>query len=161
MRLAMLNLFLKFTGPVSAAIVSLVLTGLWSYFDKPGLQSPEVTLSSSAAAVGILAQIATTMLGFMMAVLAILASISNTRLVRNLQRTGHFHRLLIVTFSGNIGLAAVTIISLLVTFRPDFLASMAPYLFYTCLFTTLVFGGTMVMLWKVLTHLKPLSTNIE
>lgn len=158
----MLNIFLKLTRPVPASLVSLALTGLWSYLGKPGLLvSPEATLSNSAVAVGILAQIAATMLGFMMAVLAILASINNTRLVRNLKRTGHFHRLLAVIFYGNVGLSLVTIISLLVAFRPDFLSLIAPYLLLTCLFTALVFSGTMVMLWKVLAHLKPVSTQVD
>lgn len=43
---------------------------------------------------GIVAQIAATMMGFLIAALAILASIAGTRLLRNLQRTGHYAILL-------------------------------------------------------------------
>lgn len=39
---------------------------------------------------GLLAQVSATMLGFLLAALAILASISGSRLIRNMQKTGHF-----------------------------------------------------------------------
>lgn len=42
----------------------------------------------------VIAQIAATMMGFLLAALAILASIAGMRLLRNLQRTGHFSVLL-------------------------------------------------------------------
>src|SRR5437899_2263891 len=44
--------------------------------------------------VGVVAQIAATMLGFVLAALAILLTIAGTRLLRNMQRTGHYGHLL-------------------------------------------------------------------
>lgn len=43
---------------------------------------------------GIAAQVAVTMLGFVMAALAILSTVAGTRLVRNMQKTGHYEHLL-------------------------------------------------------------------
>lgn len=43
---------------------------------------------------GLISQISATMLGFLLAALAILASISGHRLIRNMQKTGHFRVLL-------------------------------------------------------------------
>lgn len=43
---------------------------------------------------GVVAQISATMLGFLLAALAILASIAGMRLLRNMQRTGHYSILL-------------------------------------------------------------------
>lgn len=45
-------------------------------------------------AFGVVAQIAATMMGFLLAALAILASIAGMRLLRNMQRTGHYAILL-------------------------------------------------------------------
>jgi len=50
--------------------------------------------ADSRVAAGIFAQIAATMLGFLIAALSILASISGHRLLRNMQRTGHYRVLL-------------------------------------------------------------------
>lgn len=46
------------------------------------------------SAAGALSSISVTMLGFMLAVLAILVSIVDRRLIRNMYRTGHFSRLI-------------------------------------------------------------------
>ncbi|WP_157659071.1 hypothetical protein [Thauera butanivorans] len=50
--------------------------------------------SEVRSAVGIGAQISATMLGFLIAAMSILASISGHRLLRNMQRTGHYRVLL-------------------------------------------------------------------
>lgn len=61
------------------------------------------------SAVGIASQISATMLGFLIAALSILASISGHRLLRNMQKTGHYRVLLRRLFwnSGAYGLAMV------------------------------------------------------
>lgn len=45
--------------------------------------------------------VSTTMLGFMLAALAVLASINNTHLVKMMRATGHFHDLLVTLFVGS------------------------------------------------------------
>jgi uncharacterized membrane protein len=50
--------------------------------------------ADSRVAAGIFAQISATMLGFLIAALSILASISGSRLLRNLRKTGHYQVLL-------------------------------------------------------------------
>lgn len=49
---------------------------------------------------GSLAAIGTTMLGFMLAALAVLASINHTHLVKMMRRTGHYRNLLLTIFTG-------------------------------------------------------------
>lgn len=49
---------------------------------------------------GSVSSIATTMLGFMLAVLSVLASIENTPLVKIMKQTGHYKNLLITLFFG-------------------------------------------------------------
>jgi hypothetical protein len=50
--------------------------------------------SAAASVAATLASVAATMLGFIIAALAILASIAGMRLLRNMQRTGHYQNLL-------------------------------------------------------------------
>lgn len=65
--------------------------------------------SETRTATGIIAQISATMLGFLIAALAIIASITSHRLVRNMQRTGHFRVLLRHIFwnSGAFGVSLI------------------------------------------------------
>jgi heme/copper-type cytochrome/quinol oxidase subunit 2 len=46
------------------------------------------------ASAGIIAQIGATMMGFVLALVGILASLSSARIIRNMQRSGHFNVLL-------------------------------------------------------------------
>lgn len=61
----------------------------WTYGPEYMVQGTELRQWA-----GIVAQVSGTMLGFLLAALAVLASIAQTRLVRNLMRTGHFQHLL-------------------------------------------------------------------
>lgn len=62
---------------------------VWYYDLLKGLESPDIR-----AAAGIIAQLSGTMLGFILAALAILTTILGEPLVRNMQRTGHFRVLM-------------------------------------------------------------------
>lgn len=74
--------------------ISFVLSGIVFYLAyKHGIFAA-LGEPDSRVASGILAQIAATMLGFLIAALSILASISGTRLVKNMQKTGHYRKLL-------------------------------------------------------------------
>lgn len=62
---------------------------------------------------GTLAQVAGTMLGFMLAALAIVASISETDLVKRMKATGHYDSLLQNLFFGALVFLACAVLSLL------------------------------------------------
>lgn len=62
----------------------------------PDLPDPAAVLGFA----GSVASIAATMLGFMLAALAVLASISNTTLVNQMKQTGHYDDLLRTIFFG-------------------------------------------------------------
>lgn len=85
MRTSAINL--KFFGLVTlvGALGGLCLWG----FAKPSFNVNDLRSIS-----GTVAQVAATMMGFLFAALAILASIANMRLLRNLQRSGGYHVLL-------------------------------------------------------------------
>ena len=83
-----------------AFIVSVISSYfLWDRgaFVKPHMDAPDVRVL-----LGLYAQVSATMLGFLLAAMAILASISGHRLIRNMQRTGHFVVLLNRFFTNTI-----------------------------------------------------------
>jgi len=157
----MLNIFLRVTRPLPTFIASAIFVWVWGYLGFPGLPRTTEAVASAVTATGVLSQIAATMLGFLMAVLAILASISNTRLVRNMQRKGHFHLMLVSIFAASLGFAAVVASSLVISFRPDFFVSVAPVVTGFTFFSVILFISSMTMLWQTLAHLKPSSQTIE
>lgn len=75
----------------AAVVLAVGVLGGFAVFKlgPPVIDTTDLRQISSTAA-----QIAATMMGFLLAALAILASIANMRLLRNMQRTGHFQVLL-------------------------------------------------------------------
>lgn len=63
--------------------------GLWYWSVLQGLEVGDLR-----SAAGVVSQLSGTMLGFVLAALAILTTVLDTVLVRNMQRTGHFRVLL-------------------------------------------------------------------
>ena len=61
---------------------------------------PMPAVDAAAALGGTLASVGATMLGFMLAALAVLASINHTHLVNMMRTTGHYHDLLVTLFTG-------------------------------------------------------------
>lgn len=82
------------TGIILAAGI---LGGLLSYFLNIGVigGSPDQQVS----VLGTLAQVSVSMMGFMLAALAILASISDKPLLKNMANMGHFRDLLLSLFT--------------------------------------------------------------
>lgn len=76
---------------VSVLLAGGIAVGMWAS-DLYGLA--DFTSDRLVNACGVVAQIAATMMGFLLAALAVLASVANMRLVRNMQRTGHYSVLL-------------------------------------------------------------------
>lgn len=107
------------------------------------------------AASAIFAQISATMLGFLIAALSILASISGHRLLRNMQKTGHYRVLLKGFFVNSTAYAVAMLASFVpLIFKPLFpfapLVSLVTFTFATVL---LVDIGR--KLWLVLHNLTP------
>ena len=85
-------------SPLVAPLLTAVATALvgWGGGWTPALQDQSAVLAFA----GSVASIAATMLGFMLAALAVLASISNTTLVERMRKTGHYDDLLHTIFFG-------------------------------------------------------------
>lgn len=72
-----------------SALAGWQLHGVFPPADTKALDTSSlITIAATLAAIG------ATMMGFLLAALAVLASIAGTRLLRNMQRTGHYHVLL-------------------------------------------------------------------
>jgi hypothetical protein len=110
-------------------------------------------------AAGVVAQLSGTMLGFVLAALAVLTTVLDTVLVRNMQRTGHFRVLLrrMLCSIGAFGLA--TIGGAVIIFVPK------PQEWHACVligFTTLAIAVLLDVcskFWFVLRNLTPARTT--
>lgn len=100
-------------SPVFLTLVVGVLTAVVAHF-AGWYRVPAADQVSGLAAT--LAQIATTMLGFMLAALAIVASINHTHLVQMMKRTGHYQDLLLTLLAGSLAFLACAILSMGVLF---------------------------------------------
>jgi hypothetical protein len=157
----MLNAFLNVTRPLPSALIALLCAVLWKHFGLIGLRLDPVSINTTVTGMNVLAQVAVTMLGFMMAVLAILASIANTKLIRNMQRSGHFHNMLTRIFACSLSFAAVTLAALVASFRPDQLDILASAVAAFTMMAILLFASSLAMLWQTLVHLRPTTKEIE
>lgn len=104
---------------------------------------------------GTMASIHATMLGFMLAALAVLASINHTHLVAMMHRTGHYKNLLATLFTGCCLFLVTAIIAISIMFglpaRPQIMAVLVG-LHLGCLVSLLDIGRKF---WLVLTSLRP------
>ncbi len=109
--------------------------------------------------VGLLAQISVTMLGFLLAALAILASIAGHRLMRNMQKTGHYQVLLKRFFANTVAYGVSTVTTLLAYLASANLV-LATIGAITCvLFATLLLIDAGWRFWLVLSNLTPDSPS--
>lgn len=76
--------------------------------------TPNPPTTDRSTVFGTLAQVAGTMLGFMLAALAIVASISETDLVKRMKETGHYDSLLQNLFLGALLFLGCAVMSLLI-----------------------------------------------
>lgn len=132
---------------LAAALTILVAYKGWIV----ALPEPEVR-----SAVGIGAQIAATMLGFLIAALSILASISGHRLLRNMQRTGHYQTLLRRLFwnSAAYGVAMVVAVAAVVM-KGELFNSLALVTLGCFTFATMLLTDIAWRFWLVLSNLSP------
>lgn len=76
-------------------------------------------VSDMRVAAGALAQVAATMLGFIVAALSILTAVVNNRLMRNMQRTGHYRVLLREMFHCALAFGATAVCGLAGILLPE------------------------------------------
>jgi hypothetical protein len=100
------------------AFVPLIATlagaaGAWYFNAHLALGAKEERLLAAASAA---ASVGATLLGFMLAALAVLASINHTHLVQMMRRYGHYDDLLATVFAGCVVMLAGTVIGFIVLF---------------------------------------------
>lgn len=123
---------------------------VWYWSLLEGLQAGDLRSAAS-----LIAQLSGTMLGFVLATLAILTTVLDTVLVRNMQRTGHFRVLLrrMLCSIGAFGLA--TIGGTIIIFVP------IPLEWHACILISVAMLALSVLLdvctkfWVVLKNLAP------
>lgn len=110
-------------------------------------------ISDMRSAAGVVSQLSGTMLGFVLAALAILTSVENTALMRNMQRTGHLplllRRMLICIVAFGLATAGGTAM----LFLPKPTLTHAHILIGASLFSAALLADVCRKFWMVLTHL--------
>lgn len=104
---------------------------------------------------GLLAQISATMLGFLLAALAILASIAGHRLLRNMQRTGHYQVLLKRFFVNTVAFGMATFVALLAYLSNTYIHQATLGASIVFLFSALLLVDVGWRFWLVLSSLSP------
>lgn len=136
------------------SLVICVLAGwlIWKY----GLLTPVIIQNGGNDArtlLGLLAQISVTMLGFLLAALAILASISGHRLIRNMQKTGHYKVLLNRFFANVVAYGVAASIALIAYVTKTSLSTATLLAVLSILYASLLLVDLGWRFWLVLTHL--------
>lgn len=105
------------------------------------------------AFLGLIAQISVTMLGFLLAALAILASISGSRLVRNMKRTGHYSVLLSKFFWNVIAYGVATGLALIAYLAKSSLGLLSNVALVFFFFSSLLLVDVGYRFWLVLSSI--------
>lgn len=135
---------------LSLLFATVVTLYCWQLSPFNGLEADDLRSASSTVA-----QIAATMLGFMIAALSILATITNTVLVQNMQKTGHFLFLLRRMYFAAISYGLTMLVALMGVIANEIpVWAILTVIFLVSLSTALLvdFG---YRFWMVLTHLRP------
>ena len=137
----------------------LVVGAIAGYLSWKGLSAwAPLGAESIKGIAGMYAQIAVTMLGFMLAMLAILVSVADRRAIRNIARTGHFEKLLrrLYYASGCFGATLVaSVVTMMLLATPQQVSAAISNGFMMSSIYLLVSTGR--YLWKVLMLLVPES----
>lgn len=97
-----------------AAISAACVGAVWHYRLIDQLNPSELK-----GAIGVIVQLSVTMLGFVLAALTVLATIAQTRLVRNMHKTGHYGVLLSRMFACLFMFSLVSLVGLVLLFVPQ------------------------------------------
>lgn len=137
---------------VVAAIVATSLGWHYDFFNSLG--EPELRSVSS-----VIAQIGASMLGFILAALSVLTAVANTRLLRNMMRTGHYGVLLQRMYGCIVALGVVTVFALGFLFMPTINNFLAYPLAGLGILSTILVSDMLQKFWMVLSHLRPDSSS--
>lgn len=133
--------------------ISLAAAALLAYLAFKAETFQALEAMDSRNIVGIFAQISATMLGFLMAALSILATVSGNRLMRNLRKTGHYRSLLSGFFLNTVAFTA----AMLASFAALLISNGAPWTyliaFYLFALAWLFLVNVGYKLWVVLNNL--------
>lgn len=139
------------------AVVSIIVTLIAWYFGA----LHDLSQNDLRSAAGIVAQIGCTMLGFVLAAVAILTTVANTRLVRNMQRTGHFKVLITRMFGSVASFGVATLAGIMFLFLPQAKSVYAYPLIALIFFSSLLLLDVLQKFWTVLHHLQPDSNQAK
>lgn len=141
--------------------LTIFMIGVFGFLLMQKVNVPCLENDALRQAASTTAQVAATMMGFLLAALAILASIANMRLLRNMQRTGHYQVLLARMLITSVYFFCALIFSMVAMVIPEFVyqpveigASLMLACSYALIDTTLKFSA-------VLFSLKPDTKNLE
>ena len=99
-------------------------------------------------------QIGATMMGFVLAMVAILATFGSFRLGRNMQRTGHFQVLLKLMLLAAVAFGLVTVVGVVISiWHASITANWTVVLLWLSLWATLLVVDAIHKLFKVITLL--------
>ncbi|WP_233405863.1 hypothetical protein [Enterobacter roggenkampii] len=131
-------------------VLSCILTTLTWYMGWfRGLDDSAIRSASSVAA-----QVSATLLGFLIAALAILASVTGSRLIRNMQESGHYRVLLKKIFIVSVWYALSLIVGCWAVISPiQFLYVSAFICLGTFLASVLMLGDIGWRFWMVLKNI--------
>lgn len=111
--------------------------------------------SDMRSAVGVIAQLSGTMVGFVLAALAILTAMGDSPLIRNMLRTGHFQLLLRRMLVCMIVFGVTTLIGATYLFIPTLTDKHCYLLLSVSFFAMLLLSDVCRKFWIVLSNLNP------
>jgi heme A synthase len=117
--------------------------------------------SDLRSAASMMAQISATLAGFLLTVLAVLATIVHTRLLRNMQKTGHFRFLLRCIFVNAGVFGVVVAIGMITVLWNHPRTYMVLILAFFALLGLFLLVGVFRKLWVVFSYLHTDSTSQE
>lgn len=105
--------------------------------------------------IGVVVETSVTMLGFVLATVAILGSVLNTRLLRNMQKTNHYAVLIGRMFFAIVVLGITALLGIVFIFHPAFNRVFPYVLLGLVLLSAFLLGDMIRKFWKVMMYLHP------
>jgi Na+/H+-translocating membrane pyrophosphatase len=147
---------------ILSALVGWLSAGVYPLdLSKLDLEKTAAAASAASGVASTVAQISATMLGFLIAALAVLASIAGMRLLRNMQRTGHYQNLLARLLICAAAFALLLGLSLFAMFAPLVWLPIWQWIFGTMAAAVVSFLDAMRKFAGVLFQLKPHDQVLE
>lgn len=138
---------MKYWTLISIALTAAIAILAWRY---QWIVTDDNTLRTAA---GIIAQTSATMLGFLLAVVSVLASIAGTRLVKNMMKTGHYRVLLRKLMLNALAYGLAAAISFPAIFISDFVIQVIAISLFSFTVACLWLIDVGWRMWLVMTNL--------